>query len=62
MTYDISGKGKREIGYHKLKNSMLKPKPRKKVKKPRAMHSHLISGHSHYLYSSHKPWIDKTYG
>lgn len=45
----------------KPKNSMLKPKSRKKVKRPREIHSHSIYGHSHYLYFTHKSWVDKTY-
>lgn len=62
MIYGISGKGKRGIGYYKPKKSLLKPKPKNKVKKPRAMHYHLIYGHSYHLYFAHKPWFDQTYG
>lgn len=32
------------------------------MKNPRAMHFYPTFGHSHYLYSAHKRWVDKTYG
>lgn len=60
MIYEVSGNWKRGIGYVKPKNSMFKPKPREIVKKPKAMYSHSTYGHTHNIYSAHKPWVDKT--
>lgn len=54
--------GKEALVILNQKKIIFKPKPKETMIKPKDLYSHFTYGHTHNIYSAHKPWVHKTFG
>jgi hypothetical protein len=63
MNFGVKRNGKRGIVYvQKNNNSILNPKPKENVIKPKALYSHFTCGHNHDMSYSQKSKVNATPG